>query len=44
VRATRSVLLKGEGASVVVSEMWPVGLFTLVATTLALFAYRRRID
>jgi ABC-2 type transport system permease protein len=44
VRATRSVLLKGEGASVVVSEMWPVGLFTLLATTLALLAYRRRVD
>jgi ABC-2 type transport system permease protein len=44
VRATRSVLLKGDGASVVVHEMMPVALFALSATVLALFAYRRRLD
>jgi len=44
VRATRGVLLKGEGASLVACEMAPVALFTLVAAALALAAYRRRID
>jgi ABC-2 type transport system permease protein len=44
VRATRGVLIKGEGASLVVSEMLPVALFALVATTIPLAAYRRRID
>jgi len=44
VRATRGVLLRGEGASFVVSEMWPVALFALVAAAVALAAYRRRVD
>ena len=44
VRATRGVLLKGEGASYVALEMLPVALFALVATAFALTAYRRRVD
>jgi ABC-2 type transport system permease protein len=44
VRATRSVLLKGEGASLVAREMAPVAIFTFVAAAVALAAYRRRID
>jgi ABC-2 type transport system permease protein len=44
VRATRGVLLKGEGGSLVAREMTPVAMFTLVAAALALAAYRRRID
>jgi ABC-2 type transport system permease protein len=44
VRATRGVLLKGDGAAAVASEMIPVALFGLVATGIALAAYRRRID
>jgi ABC-2 type transport system permease protein len=44
VRATRGVLLRGEGASLVAREMAPVALFTLAAAALALMAYRRRID
>jgi ABC-2 type transport system permease protein len=44
VRATRGVLLKSEGASLVAREMAPVALFTLAAAALALMAYRRRID
>ena len=44
VRATRGVLLKGEPASFVASEMLPVALFALVAAAAALAAYRRRID
>ena len=44
VRATRGVLLRGEGASLVVSEMAPVAAFALIASAAALLAYRRRID
>jgi ABC-2 type transport system permease protein len=44
VRAARGVLLKGQGASIVAQEMWPVVLFGLAAAALALSAYRRRID
>ena len=44
VRATRSVLLKGEGSGVVAHEMLPVALFALAAASLALAAYRRRLD
>lgn len=44
VRATRGVLLKGGGASLVAFEMLPVVLFTVIAAALALAAYRRRID
>jgi len=44
VRAARGVLLKGDGASLVVSEMLPVALFTLFAAFVALAAYRRRVD
>src|SRR5262249_57921862 len=44
VRATRGVLLRGEGVSLLMSEMAPVALFWLLATAVALAAYRRRID
>jgi ABC-2 type transport system permease protein len=44
VRATRGVLLKGEGGALVGYEMWPVVLFGLAAAALALAAYRRRLD
>jgi ABC-2 type transport system permease protein len=44
VRATRGVLLKGEGSAAVGHEMLPVTLFALAATSLALAAYRRRLD
>jgi len=41
IRATRGVVLKGDGASLVVSEMAPIALFTLIASAGALAAYRR---
>lgn len=44
VRAARGVLLRGDGAWLVASEMAPVALFALAATALALLAYRRRLD
>ena len=43
VRATRGVLLKGEGGAFIGHEMWPVALFGLDAAVLALAAYRRRL-
>lgn len=43
-RATRGVLLRGEGAALVVSEMKPVALFAIAASVCAVVAYRRRID
>ncbi len=44
VRATRGVLLKGEGAAFVAAEMLPVAAFAAAASAVALIAYRRRID
>jgi len=44
VRATRGVLLKGEGAAGVAAEMVPLVTFATIAAGVALFAYRRRID
>jgi ABC-2 type transport system permease protein len=44
VRASRGVLLKGEGIALVTHEMWPVVLFASCVTVLALFAYRRRLE
>jgi ABC-2 type transport system permease protein len=44
VRATRGVLLKGEGAAMMAGEMWPVALFAMGAAILALAAYRRHVD
>ena len=44
VRATRGVLLRGEGAGFVLSEMVPVAAFAAVATLAALAAYRRRLE
>jgi ABC-2 type transport system permease protein len=43
-RATRDVLLKGDGAWLVASEMKPVAIFAVIASIGAVAAYRRRID
>jgi ABC-2 type transport system permease protein len=43
-RATRGVLLKGEGASLVATEMMPVALFAVIASVCAVAAYRSRVD
>lgn len=43
VRTTRDVLLKGEGAAAVAASMGPIGIFTLVATGIAIAAFRRRL-
>jgi ABC-2 type transport system permease protein len=43
IKAARAVLLQGDGLMVVMAYGWPVALFTLVAITLALLLYRKRI-
>ena len=44
IRATRDVLLRGEGPMVVWNHMLPVLIFTVVAFCVAIVCYRRRLD
>jgi ABC-2 type transport system permease protein len=44
IRATRDVLLRGEGPAVVWAHMAPVLAFTVVAFSVAIVCYRRRLD
>ncbi len=43
-RIVRGVLLKGSGITDIVPELWPIGLFMLVAGTVALKRYRQTLD
>jgi ABC-2 type transport system permease protein len=43
VRSARGVLLKGYGASEVMTEMWPVAVFALASAGVAIASYRRRL-
>ena len=43
-RVVRGVLLKGNGWNEIASEMWPIGLFMLVAGAIALRRYRQTLD
>lgn len=43
VRITRDVLLKGKSADLVVAGMLPIAAYTLIAATVALVAFRRRL-
>ena len=43
-RIVRGVLLKGNGLSEIMPELWPIGLFMLVAGTIALRRYRQTLD
>ena len=43
-RIVRGVLLKGNGLSEIIPELWPIGLFMLVAGTIALRRYRQTLD
>ena len=43
-RIVRGVLLKGNGIAEIVPELWPIGLFMLVAGTVALKRYRQTLD
>jgi ABC-2 type transport system permease protein len=43
-RIVRGILLKGNGFEEIVPELWPIGLFMLVAGTVALKRYRQTLD
>jgi ABC-2 type transport system permease protein len=43
-RIARGILLKGNDFGNILGEIWPLGLFTLVAGTIALLRFRRTLD
>ncbi len=43
-RIVRGILLKGNGFTEIVPELWPIGLFMLVAGTVAMRRYRQTLD
>jgi ABC-2 type transport system permease protein len=43
-RIVRGILLKGNGFSDIAPNMWPLGLFLLIAGTIALTRYRETLD
>lgn len=43
-RIVRGVLLKGNGFAEIAPELWPIGLFMLVAGIVALMRYRQTLD
>ena len=43
-RIVRGILLKGNGVAEITPELWPIGLFVLVAGTIALRRYRQTLD
>ena len=43
-RIARGILLKGNDFGNILGELWPLGLFTLVAGTIALLRFRRTLD
>lgn len=44
VRSARGVLLKGYGASEVLTETWPVAVFACLAACIAVASYRRKLN
>jgi len=44
VRIVRGIMLKGSGLNDVAGEIWPIGLFALVALTIAVTRYRQTLD
>jgi ABC-2 type transport system permease protein len=43
-RIVRGIVLKGNGLSDVVQELWQIGLFTVIALTIGVKRYRRTLD
>jgi ABC-2 type transport system permease protein len=43
-RIVRGIMLKGNAFSEIAPHMWPIGLFMLVAGTVAMVGYRRTLD
>jgi ABC-2 type transport system permease protein len=44
IRIVRGVLLKGNGAAAIASELWPIALFTLLVLGIAVWFYRETLD
>jgi ABC-type multidrug transport system permease subunit len=44
IRIVRGILLKGNGVSAIVPELWPMALFTLAAIGAAVWFYRKTLD
>ncbi|MEN6440695.1 MAG: ABC transporter permease [Syntrophobacter sp.] len=43
-RIVRGILLKGNSVNEVVLELWPIGLFTLIALAVSIKRYRKTLD
>jgi len=43
-RIVRGILLKGNGATEILPELWPIAAFTLVVGAIAIWAYRETLD
>jgi ABC-2 type transport system permease protein len=43
-RIVRGILLKGNGASEILPELWPIAAFTLVVAAVAIWSYRETLD
>jgi ABC-type multidrug transport system permease subunit len=44
IRIVRGVLLKGNGATAIASELWPIAVFTLCVIASAVWSYRETLD
>ncbi|MDN5000760.1 ABC transporter permease [Bradyrhizobium sp. GCM10027634] len=44
IRIVRGVLLKGNGATTIAPELWPIALFTLCVIAAAVWSYRETLD
>ena len=43
-RIVRGILLKGNGATEIAPELWPIAAFLVAAATVALLRYRETLD
>jgi ABC-2 type transport system permease protein len=43
-RIVRGILLKGNGATEILPELWPISAFTLVVAAVAIWCYRETLD
>jgi ABC-2 type transport system permease protein len=43
-RIVRGMLLKGNGLSAILPELWPIVAFTLVVVAIAVWFYRETLD
>ncbi|RIK74891.1 MAG: mannose-1-phosphate guanyltransferase [Planctomycetota bacterium] len=43
-RIVRGILIKGNGFAEIAPELWPIGLFTLIALTIGVKRYRQTLD